>query len=309
MPRPSRSMTSTSVSFGAEAIPEDEAALGDGAGSSSESLLQELEIELVAKVDHMRSIAERLTMRLRQNFQGEMIKLPKVVRGMTMREFCVQYGGDVDEAIKQQAKRSRVDDPMLVPPAAPAPAPAASKAGANKRGGRSVAAAPAAPSSSARGKRNATEAAPVAAVETPGARGRSTRARIATATPSAASKGLATPAAGGGGGTTAVMFTPRMDEAPRVMKGGETGYSANGSPISVPDTVKARGGKRGRDASASVALTLADGSEMDLSDAETLKKLDGDDDAKAFAVSQLQQIQAQVEAHLKALKAPHVPEM
>lgn len=93
------------------------------------------------------------------------------------------------------------------------------------------------------------------------------------------------------------------------MKGGETGYSANGSPISVPDTVKARGGKRGRDASASVALTLADGSEMDLSDAETLKKLDGDDDAKAFAVSQLQQIQAQVEAHLKALKAPHVPEM
>ena len=135
-----------------------------------------------------------------------------------------------------------------------------------------------------------------------------TAAPSAAMTPAAGTKGLATPGAG-------VMFTPRVGETPRVAKGGEMGYSANGSPINLLDTVKARG-KRARGgesssaaATAQVALTLADGSEMDLSDAEVLKKLDGDDETRALAVAQLQQIQDQVAAHLKALKAPHVPEI
>ena len=60
------------------AIPED----GDfGAGpsaASSDSLLQELEIEFSEKVGQMRELADRLALRLKSNFQTEMIRLPNI---------------------------------------------------------------------------------------------------------------------------------------------------------------------------------------------------------------------------------------
>ena len=122
----------------------------------------------------------------------------------------------------------------------------------------------------------------------------------------ASSKGMTTP----GGGTNAVAFTPRIGETPRMMKGGEVGYSERGSPINVPDTVKARPGKRGRsEAAPTVVLAMNDGNEVDLSDREALKGLQANGEAKDFALSQLEQLQAQVAAHIKALKAPHVPEI
>ena len=79
-------------------------------------------------------------------------------------------------------------------------------------------------------------------------------------------------------------------------------------------TVKARAGKRGRGASdagaaPSVLLAMADGTELDLGDKSALKGLEADGESKDFALSQLEQLQAQVAAHIKALKAPYVPEM
>ena len=59
----------------------------------------------------------------------------------------------------------------------------------------------------------------------------------------------------------------------------------------------------------SVVLALADGSELDLADSVALKNLEADGEAKDFALKELEQLQAQVAAHIKALKAPHVPEI
>ena len=228
-------------------------------GFSSESLLEELEIELTEKVNQMRELADRLALRMESNFRVELLKLPKNVRTMSMRDFCVQHGGDVDEAMKQQAKLSRTDEAMLMPPPAPSAAdvPASSRrkaaGGASARGG---------------GKRPAT-------ADTPNARSTRTRTHGAVAaTPSGpaaadSSKALATPGVGVAG---SVAFTPRVHETPRLMQRGEVALSANGSPIALLDTVKARAGKRERpgtagvgDAAPSVVLTLADGTEVDFS--------------------------------------------
>ena len=316
MPRVSRSSATSldrtatsSVSF--DAVPEE----GDAAGSS-DSLLEQLELEFTEKVGQMRELAERLALRLKSNFQSEMIKLPKTVRNMTMREFCIEYGGDVDEAMKQQAKRSRVEDAITMPPP---PRPAADAKAAASRGGKAAtaaAAAPAAPTalptpgSAARGKRGRGAApAEPAAIETPGARGG--RSRVA-ATPGASAKGLTTPA--GGSSQPAVAFTPRIHETPRLMKGGEVALSANGSPINVLNTVKARVSKRGRTSQSwsvapAVVLAMVDGSEVDLSDGAALKALEADGDGKDYALSQLEELQKQVTAHIKALKGPYVPEI
>ena len=59
-----------------------------------------------------------------------------------------------------------------------------------------------------------------------------------------------------------------------------------------------------------MTLALADGREVDLGDKAALKGLDGDSKAKDAALTQLEQLQAQVAAHIKALKAPGgVPEL
>ena len=82
-------------------------------------------------------------------------------------------------------------------------------------------------------------------------------------------------------------FTPRLGDKPRMLKEGDVPVSVNGSPLAVPSTLKARGKRpRGGEsgAAASVALTLANGEEMNLEDEETLKKLEGDEEAKALMV-------------------------
>ena len=118
--------------------------------------------------------------------------------------------------------------------------------------------------------------------------GCSTRARsTALMTP-----GLCTPGLG------AVPFTPRIHETPRVARVGEMALSANGSPINIIHTVRAKG-KRGQ---ASVSIALADGSEMDLSDEATQADLAYNNEARAEAVAQLLDLKAQLDAHLKALR-------
>ena len=107
-------------------------------------------------------------------------------------------------------------------------------------------------------------------------------------------------------------FTPRAHETPRAAQLGENGYSANGSPINLLNTVKARAGKPGTSAlpvAPSVVLTMLDGSEFDLEADSTLKALEADDEKKAQAVSELEKLKAKVDAHLKALAAPRVFEM
>ena len=97
------------------------------------------------------------------------------------------------------------------------------------------------------------------------------------------------------------------------MKGGEAAFTANGSPINVLNTVKARAGKRNRPGSEaagpSVLLAMADGREIDLANREAVADLEADDEAKGFMLGELERLQAQVAAHIKALKGPNVPEI
>jgi hypothetical protein len=60
-------------------------------------------------------------------------------------------------------------------------------------------------------------------------------------------------------------------------------------------------GKRGRTAAA-VVLELADGSELDLSEETTRKDLELNAEAREEAVGQLLELQAQIEAHIRAIK-------
>jgi|MDTA01.3.fsa_nt_gb hypothetical protein len=299
MRNPSRSQaaalertSASNVSFGLPAVAES------SNSNNNDSLLAELEIEFAEKVGQMRELSDRLALRLEANFRCEMLKLPKAVRNMSMREFCVSYGGDVDEAMKQQAKKNQSKDAITMPP--PAPKPAA-------KGGK---AAPASNAKAAGAKRGA----PASEAEaTPGAKGgRSTRARTGGPAATPGGKGMATPA-GAGTGAGAVAFTPRVGETPRLMKGGEAAFTANGSPINVLNTVKARAGKRNRPGSEaagpSVLLAMADGREIDLANREAVADLEADDEAKGFMLGELERLQAQVAAHIKALKGPNVPEI
>eukprot|EP00964_Phaeocystis_antarctica_P065087 scaffold39215_cov42-Phaeocystis_antarctica.AAC.1 len=116
----------------------------------------------------MRSLTERLALRLDRNFQLELLKLPPSIRSMTMQEFCVQFGGDVDEALKQQSKRSKLGMPPPPPgrksiPAAAQPPTANKEAPASSRRGQPAA---------AEGPRTTRKAgARAAQAETPGAGG------------------------------------------------------------------------------------------------------------------------------------------
>ena len=324
-------MSSTAVSFGADlksarvSVAEDPSlkAAAAAGSASSEAMLAELEIELAEKMSQMRALAERLSMRLESNFKCEVLKLPKAVRTMTMREFCVQHGGDIDEAMQQQAKRSRPNDAGLDAALMPPPPPmAAANAAAAAAAERAAAAKAAAKPTAAKGKGKAKASADGAAA-TPSGGLRSTRSRLGgvAATPSgggaaASAKGLTTPAPGG---IPAVAFTPRVHETPRNMRGGEVLLSANGSPINAIGTVRARVGKRGRSSTSggaaagpvatepSVTLTMADGSELDLGAAASTAAL-ADTEARATAIDHLQKLQQQVEAHIKALRSGNVQE-
>lgn len=214
---------------------------GTRAGApGNDSFLEELEIEVMEKVNQMKSLADRLSLRLQSNFRCEVLKLPSAIRSMTMQEFCVQCGGDVDEALKQHAKRSRVATAtsLMPPPAGPPPAA--------KSAARGKAPPPTAGARATCGRRGS-------AMETPGANGgRTTRSRTC-ATPGGVA---ATP-----GGM--VPFTPRVHETPRIAKKGEMAFTANGSPINMINTVKARGtrpgGPAGMQQQSNILITLQDG--------------------------------------------------
>ena len=94
------------------------------------------------------------------------------------------------------------------------------------------------------------------------------------------------------------------------MKGDEAALSANGSPLIVPNTIKAKvGGKRNAaaDNDPSLLLTLADGTEMHVESTNDLSSLPSDE--KTLAIQNLEQLAKQVEEHLKALRAPYIPEV
>ena len=137
----SGSITGGSVSFADLGSTDDAPALS---AKNSESLLEEFEIEVEEKVKQMRSLTERLALRLDRNFQLELLKLPPSIRSMTMQEFCVQFGGDVDEALKQQSKRSKLGMPPPPPgrksiPAAAQPPTTSKEAPPSSRRGQPAA--------------------------------------------------------------------------------------------------------------------------------------------------------------------------
>lgn len=259
--------------------------------SSVGTILEQLELELADKVTQMRDLVEMSALRLEQDCQQEIVKLAPWLKTMSMRDFCVKYGGDIAEAERQHVKLALSNDPLLAPPA--------------QKGGKGASAA-------ASKKRTGADAglasAPPSALATPGG-ARSTRKRVGE-TPRGGSSAMATPA-GRGTSSSAVAFTPKVGETPRLMKGDEVAHSANGSPLVVPNTIKAKvgGGKRNAaaDTEPSVLLTLADGTEVSVESTNDLASLPTDE--KEQAVANLEQLAKQIDAHLKALKGGHVPEI
>jgi len=204
-----------------------------------------------------------------------------------MRDFCVECGGDLDEALNQQAKRRMGGTKQQMPPPA---IPGASSG----RGAVGAASVPCA----------AGPASGIGAAQQTGRKMRGGRSRAAAETPQAAGGGrttrrtaAATPGAMASTPGVAAM-TPRLHETPRNVRLGEVILSTNGSPISMINTVKATG-KRERSKRATVTVELNDGTEVDL-DQHGGVRLEGE--ARAQAVEQLLQLKAQLDSHLSDLQ-------
>lgn len=268
---PSRSLAMSTTSIFADSLrPAPIAEDGDGAGTActDESVLQELDIELEQKTLQMTQLVERLTASVEAKLRTELIKLPKSIQTMSMRDFCVRYGGDINKAMEPPpAEAARALAPQLLAPS-----------GLGIKGGPTKAMRPAPASARKRGAETPSM------VPTPGG-GRSTRARLNTATPSGgpSSSRVAPASSPGSALSQPVPFTPR-DAPPRPLQQGESeAFSANGSPIQVPGTLKSKSVRAGP---ANVAvLTLGDGSELEL------------------GLSELEKLKAQVDAHMNAIKA------
>ena len=82
----SGSITGGSVSFADLGSTDDAPALS---AKNSESLLEEFEIEVEEKVKQMRSLTERLALRLDRNFQLELLKLPPSIRSNVVVELSL----------------------------------------------------------------------------------------------------------------------------------------------------------------------------------------------------------------------------
>ena len=85
--------------------------------SSVGTILEQLELELADKVTQMRDLVEMSALRLEQDCQQEIVKLAPWLKTMSMRDFCVKYGGDIAEAERQHVKLALSNDPLLAPPA------------------------------------------------------------------------------------------------------------------------------------------------------------------------------------------------
>lgn len=264
---------------------DDAPALG---AKNSESLLEEFEIEVDEKVKQMRSLTDMLALRLKNDFDLELLKLPASIRSMTMQEFCVQYGGDIDEALKKQSK-------LMAPPPAPPktekPAPTPANKSRPQRGGgdgphtqRKTRGGPALTETPVNGKRETSRSrAPRPSVATPAVRG-----------------GMQTP-----GGPSVVpstpMWTPRMQETPRFVQRGETQiFSRNGSPINLYEGVKATV-KRNR-SETMIHLAGADGNEVVLDPSGVHSHLP-DDESRAMVLSQLDALEKQIKAVKREINA------
>jgi hypothetical protein len=272
------SMSTTTTAFVEDlhpaAIAEDEDAAMVGMGGP-ETVLQELDIELEQKTKQMNQLVEQLIDNLESTVRIDILfKLPTCIQKMSMRDFCMVYGGDVEKAIKEATSsqlKLMPPPPALLAPSgkanvAPKPAPAPKPVVNNPR-------------------KRATEAAAMPGISaTPGAR--QTRARMGTvaSTPAGASTARGAVAATPAAGTTAVPYTPRFDCAPRPLQEGELAFTANGSPIAVPGTVKAKAGVGPR-VGGVATITLGNGNELTL------------------GLSELEVLKAQVERHLAAIKA------
>ena len=270
----------TSVSFGEELSTARAADVKTDA--SSEALLQELQMDLEEKMTAMNNLASRLASKIDNVLHCELINIPKNIRHMKMREFCLKYGGDIREVQEQTLKLNMPPPPP--PVAAPQPTPKPLRTAPNKRG---VAQPAARDTPSRRGPQGA-------ATPLIGAGGRTTRHRLKD------SSSITTPGPNMGRvSSVAPPITPRVGMTPRNARQTDLVFSQNGSPINVPDTVRAKvGGKRSH---AEIVVSLGDGTEVNLAEPEVSEQL-LDDATRDEAVQKLRDLQSQLAAHLAALE-------
>jgi hypothetical protein len=274
-------------------------------------MLAEFDLEVQAKIERMRSVAEGEAVAIDNTFMVQMLKLPKKVRTLTMDDFCTKYAGDLKQVVDEQLRRV-VDDLAQEEDAALALSAkryntmsrAAAKTNMDVEPGDSGKyntwndATRKASAKKARSLRSAQKAAQptlssvAKGAVTPAAAARPARALRSSIkdTPSGAAgassllPNFATPSAFG----AVARFDPMSSlKTPRVAVLGEIAYSANGSPIGVPTVARATV-KRNRP-TAMIEVELEGGLAVDANAIASLPE-----DAREEALEKLRELQLQV---------------
>mmetsp|Transcript_4256 Transcript_4256/g.10860 ORF Transcript_4256/g.10860 Transcript_4256/m.10860 type:complete len:316 (+) Transcript_4256:127-1074(+) len=266
-------------------------------------MLAEFDLEVQAKVEHLRSVAESLAVTIENTFMVQMLKLPKKIRTLTMEEFCTKYAGDLQQVVDEQLRRV-VDDLALEEDAAQALSAqryntmsrATAAKAANDDSGKFNTWNDATRKASAKKARSLRSAQkppqPSGGASTPAVTGARTMRSLRSAvkgSPSAASHlpNFATPSAFGGPSVHNGLMPASSMKTPRAPALGEIAYSVNGSPIGATTVAKATV-KRARSA-ATIELELEGGVTLDASALATLSE-----EAREEALDKLRELQLQV---------------
>eukprot|EP00189_Rhodosorus_marinus_P002560 CAMPEP_0113958050 /NCGR_PEP_ID=MMETSP0011_2-20120614/3128_1 /TAXON_ID=101924 /ORGANISM="Rhodosorus marinus" /LENGTH=414 /DNA_ID=CAMNT_0000968717 /DNA_START=81 /DNA_END=1325 /DNA_ORIENTATION=+ /assembly_acc=CAM_ASM_000156 len=71
-----------------------------------DTIIAEMDVEVQARCDALRSLAEQVALSLQNAFRVEMLKLPRRVRGMSVRQFYENYAGDVDAILMHDIRKT-----------------------------------------------------------------------------------------------------------------------------------------------------------------------------------------------------------
>ncbi|KAJ8902302.1 hypothetical protein NDN08_006709 [Rhodosorus marinus] len=71
-----------------------------------DTIIAEMEVEVQARCDALRSLAEQVALSLQNAFSVEVLKLPRRVRGMSVRQFYENYAGDVDAILMHDIRKT-----------------------------------------------------------------------------------------------------------------------------------------------------------------------------------------------------------
>mmetsp|Transcript_4006 Transcript_4006/g.7703 ORF Transcript_4006/g.7703 Transcript_4006/m.7703 type:complete len:291 (-) Transcript_4006:368-1240(-) len=69
------------------------------------AFLEDMDVELNSRCRMINLEAGRRTDELRDTYSREIIRLPKAIRNMSVREFCEKYGGKINQVLEEERQR------------------------------------------------------------------------------------------------------------------------------------------------------------------------------------------------------------